>query len=140
MKPVVVPSVHSRKIFFVIYMCLWHLGRIPNDSVYWLRVLLYTVVNRVNHFYTSTFLLFAIHCYEHGKLFPYFLTFFYFFSTFNELDETFPNWKRLPASLSLQIQMQKHPHKYTKIIWAPSGPVTLTHKINHHSTIFNYFK
>lgn len=31
-------------------------------------------------------------------------------------------------------------NKYTKIIWAPSGPVTLTHKINHHSTLFNYFK
>lgn len=65
----------------------------------------------VNHVYTSTLLLFAIHCYEHVKLFPYFPTFFYFFSTFNELDETFPNWKRLPASLNLQIQMQKHSYK-----------------------------
>lgn len=113
---------------------------ISNGSLYWLCVLLYTVVNVVSHFYASTFLLFAIHCYEHGKLFPNVPTLFYFFSAFNELDETFPNWKRLPGSLNLQIQMWKHPHKYTKIIWAPSGPVTLTHKINHHSTPFNYFK
>ena len=140
MKPVVLPSVHSRKILFAIYMLLWHLGRISNGSLYWLCVLLYTVVNMVSHFYTSTFLLFAIHCYEHGKLFPNVPTFFYFFSAFNELDETFSNWKRLPGSLNLQIQMWKHPHKYTKIISAPSGPVTLTYKINHHSTLFNYFK